>query len=68
MKPIFRNLKNDNKNKENNNTQDLRGNPMRGKTTDGEEHNQSTMWAGRVQNDHNHNKLFDPTAELISLL
>jgi len=43
MKPIFRNLKNDNKNKENNNTQDLRGNPMRGKTTDGEEHNQSTM-------------------------
>jgi len=44
-------------------TQDLRGNPMREKTTDGDEHNQSTMWAERVQNDHNHNKWFDPTVE-----
>jgi len=42
MKQIFRNLKNDNKNK-NNDTQDLRGNPMREKTTDGGEHNQSTI-------------------------
>ena len=68
MKQMFRNLKNDNKNKENNDTQDLRENPMREKTTDGDEHNQSTMWAGRVQNDHNHNKWFDPIAELQSLL
>ena len=41
MKQIFRNLKNDKKNKENNDTQDLRRNPMRGKTTGDDEHNQS---------------------------
>ena len=38
------------------------------KTTDGDEHNQSTIWVGRVQNDHNHNKWIDPTTELQSLL
>ena len=42
MKQIFRNLNNDNKNK-NNDTQDLRGNPMREKITDGDEYNQTTM-------------------------
>ena len=41
MKQIFRNLRNGNKNKAM--TQDLRGNPMRKKTTDGDEHNQSTI-------------------------
>ena len=41
MKQILRNLKNDNKNKAT--TQDLRGNPMQEKTTDGDEHNQSTI-------------------------
>jgi len=66
MKQIFRNLKNDNKNK--NDTQDLRGNLMREKTTDGDEDTHSTIWAGRVQNDHNHNKWFDLIAELQPLL
>jgi len=43
MEQIFRILKNDNKNKENNDTQDLRGNRMREKTKNGNEHDQSTM-------------------------
>jgi len=31
---------------------------MQEKTTDGDEHNQSTIWVWRVQNDHNHNRWF----------
>jgi len=34
--------------------------PNAEKTIDSDEHNQSTIWAGRVQSYHNHNKWYDP--------
>ena len=41
---------------------------MREKTMDGDKYKQFTIWAGRVQSDRNHNKWFDPIAELQYLL